>query len=339
MGKVCVPIPVHMPIEVTLKVKKGSKHLAKKLPETTEVGDKDTAKVLHDFISKSTGTSVSRIRITVKQDKPTTASARSKDRVLQYGDLLSQFAVDNKIEVLYRDLGPQISWKIVFLIEYLGPLLIHPAFFKFRQLIYGSNEAPTQIQEIVHVCVMLHFVKREFETAFIHKFSQATMPLFNLFKNCSHYWLLSGVLVAYFGYAPASWWTGNASLVNKVLFYSGGIITPNTLAFWALPAYWLFSEVSNFIVHLNLSSLRPTGSTERRIPYGYGFNHVSCPNYYFESLGWLILSLFSCNWAMALFAVVGIAQMYAWAIKKHKRYLEEFPDYPKNRKPMFPYLG
>ena len=34
----------------------------------------------------------------------------------------------------------------------------------------------------------LHYAKRLFETFFVHKFSHGTMPLTNLFKNCTYYW-------------------------------------------------------------------------------------------------------------------------------------------------------
>lgn len=33
-----------------------------------------------------------------------------------------------------------------------------------------------------------HFLKREFETLFVHRFSNATMPIIRLAINCSHYW-------------------------------------------------------------------------------------------------------------------------------------------------------
>lgn len=50
-----------------------------------------------------------------------------------------------------------------------------------------------------------------------------------------------------------------------------------------------FGELSNLWTHLTLRSLRPAGTRTRQIPYGYGFNLVSCPNYTFEILGWLAI--------------------------------------------------
>lgn len=41
------------------------------------------------------------------------------------------------------------------------------------------------------------------------------------------------------------------------------------------------------LTHLNLRSLRPAGTRTRAIPKGYGFNLVSCPNYFFEMVSWV----------------------------------------------------
>jgi len=41
------------------------------------------------------------------------------------------------------------------------------------------------------VCWVGHFLKREYETFFIHKFSRVTMPRSNLYKNCAYYWLFA----------------------------------------------------------------------------------------------------------------------------------------------------
>lgn len=49
---------------------------------------------------------------------------------------------------------------------------------------------------IAAACYSIHYVKRLLETIFVHRFSHATMPLRNLFKNCSYYWLFTAY-VAY----------------------------------------------------------------------------------------------------------------------------------------------
>lgn len=41
---------------------------------------------------------------------------------------------------------------------------------------------------IAAACYTLHYAKRLLETIFVHRFSHSTMPIMNLFKNCSYYW-------------------------------------------------------------------------------------------------------------------------------------------------------
>ncbi|GMM38477.1 trans-2-enoyl-CoA reductase (NADPH) [Saccharomycopsis crataegensis] len=297
---------------------------------------------LVDVIAAKNIISKHRLRLTQIQEPVDQKKTDSKGKPIRPKHLalnLEKNLADNgiagdEVTLYVKDLGPQISWRTVFILEYLGPLLIHPAFYFY----YGSFEEHSYTQTVSFFLVMLHFLKREYETIFVHKFSLSTMPLFNLFKNSGHYWLLSGLNLAFFIYSPNALpeSLAVAGPLKKIAFHTSNH-SEDTLNI--LVGLWAYSEVSNFITHLNLSSLRSPGSTERKIPMGYGFTFVSFPNYFFESLSWLFFALINNNLFSYLFLIVGSLQMMVWATKKHRRYLKDFGDkYPKKRKIYIPFL-
>lgn len=63
---------------------------------------------------------------------PAKAGAGSKPIVLEDNKALSAYGLKEGDSIVVKDLGPQISWRAVFCIEYLGPLLIHQFFFLTR---------------------------------------------------------------------------------------------------------------------------------------------------------------------------------------------------------------
>ena len=100
-------------------------------------------------------------------------------------------------EITFKDLGPQIGYRTVFLIEYFGPMLFVALYALRPALIYGANASSTPYNRVAGVgivCWIIHFLKRELETLFVHKFSRPTMPLNNLFKNCAYYWIFGAVI-------------------------------------------------------------------------------------------------------------------------------------------------
>ena len=210
------------------------------------------------MIEAKTGTSTSRHRISTLDKK-----------VMDPDQTLAFYNIKDGDKLIFKDLGPQISWRTVFFIEYLGPLLIHPLFYFW---VYKGLKTPLQTMACLLICI--HFAKRELETLFIHRFSHATMPLSNLFKNSFHYWVLSGIAPAYFLYASD---------------YNPSLAAPSvdSIAGLALVALFAAAEVSNGITHVILRNLRPAGTRIRRIPFGFGFDLVSCPNYFFESVAWI----------------------------------------------------
>lgn len=102
-------------------------------------------------------------------------------------------------------------------------------------------------------------------------------------------------------------------------------------------AVWVFAQVSNFVTHMTLRGLRPEGSKKRAIPTGYGFDAVTCPNYSFEVLSWVAVTVLSGgNWSAWVFTAAGGFTMMRWAQKKERRYRKEFGSAYRKKKVMIP---
>ncbi|KAK4179467.1 3-oxo-5-alpha-steroid 4-dehydrogenase-domain-containing protein [Triangularia setosa] len=237
-------------------------------------------------------------------------------------------------ELVVKDLGPQVAWRTVFVIEYFGPILFHAFIPLVRPYLYSiapgqfkyisEAETPiTKIQWLLFALFHIHFLKREYETLFVHKFSANTMPARNIVRNSAFYWIMAGLLCALDIYAP-----GNLSARDELvpLDYVG-------LALFA------FGEVCNWIVHQHLASLRKPGGTEKGIPNCIGSNLVTSPNYMFEVTAWLGVIMISRSWAVVVFICTGIIYMRDWSRGKEKALRKEFGDrYKKKRYTMLPGL-
>lgn len=268
-------------------------------------------------IQKSSGLSIHRQAIRLE----------SKGKTQKDDDTVNSLGLHSGSKIYVKDLGPQIGWKTVFLAEYAGPLVVYLWLYQRPWLFYGDAGASAPISQVVHlaaICYAIHYVKRLLETIFVHRFSHATMPFFNLFKNCSYYWLFTAY-VAYHVNHPKYTAPSDA-------YIYGGL------------ALFVICELGNLSIHLALRNLRPPGTTVRRIPVPTGnpftglFNYVSCPNYTYEFGSWLGFTIMTSCLPAGLFALAGMYQMSIWALGKHRNYKKEFPNYPKGRKAIVPFL-
>lgn len=248
-----------------------------------------------------------------------------KGRSVKDSDTVGALGLKNLAKIYVKDLGPQIGWKTVFLAEYAGPLAVYLWIYQRPWLFYGETSAPVSLTaNIAAICYTIHYAKRLLETIFVHRFSHATMPLMNLFKNCSYYWGFT----AYVAYH-----------VNHPLFTS-----PCMTQVYAALAGFVVCELGNLSIHLNLRNLRPPGTTIRRIPMPDSnpltqlYRFVSCPNYTYEFGSWFSFAVMTQCIPAHLFAVAGLVQMAIWAKGKHRLYCKEFKDYPKGRKAILPFL-
>ncbi|PBC31679.1 Trans-2,3-enoyl-CoA reductase [Apis cerana cerana] len=250
----------------------------------------------------------------------------AKGKALPDSETLKNLSISNGGKLYFKDLGPQISWKTVFLVEYAGPLILYLWIYQRPWIFYGDI-TKSKVDDKIHVaaiCWSIHYAKRLLETLFVHRFSHATMPLRNLFKNCSYYWIFA-MYVAYHVNHP--WYTA-----PKQFQFLVGLVT------------FVLCELGNLSIHLALRDLRPAGSTVRKIPvptnnlFTLLFNFVSCPNYTYEIGSWIGFTIMTSCLPAGFFTIAGAYQMTVWAIGKHKAYKREFPQYPKTRKAIIPFV-
>ena len=249
-----------------------------------------------------------------------------KGKGLKDESTLGELGVENQAILYFKDRGTQIGWTTVFLVEYAGPLLVYLWLHSRPWLFYGENAGQKAMQPVVKiaaVCWTVHYAKRLLETVFVHRFSNATMPLFNLFKNCGYYWGFA----AYVAYH-----------VNHPLYTS-----PGQNQIYAGLGLFALCELGNLSIHVALRNLRPAGTKVRKIPFPTWnpftllFNFVSCPNYTYEVGAWIGFTVMTQCLPAGLFCLAGAYQMTLWALGKHRNYKKEFSNYPR-RKAIFPFV-
>lgn len=219
----------------------------------------------------------------------------------------------SSLTLLFKDLGPQIGYRAVFFWEYFGPALVYALPYLFPRVVYGLlNDSSVvdaavarpkyPIQNLALAYVTFHYLKREIETFTVHRFSHATMPIFNLVKNCSYYWGFS-LFLSYSINHPL--YTPPPLLLSKVAL-----------------ALALFCQYANARCHLILANLRPPSgpnATKYVIPKGFWFNSITCANYTAEILGWALFTVATASFPSLLFTLAGAGQMSIWAAAKHAR--------------------
>lgn len=92
-----------------------------------------------------------------------------------------------------------------------------------------------------------------------------------------------------------------------------------------------------------LRNLRSPEEVERgdkvyRIPTGGGFRYVTNPQYLGELLAWLGFSMLTWSLAGVFILTLSMANLIPRAMATHRWYREKFPEYPKHRRILIPYV-
>ncbi|KAB8218002.1 3-oxo-5-alpha-steroid 4-dehydrogenase-domain-containing protein [Aspergillus novoparasiticus] len=286
-------------ILVTIRVAihpRGTGKAIKSLPEKVRVDPHTSTEELYDVLAQMSGLSIYRLRITKKRDG--TLVPRSKKTTIG--------------EAGVKDMdAPRSHGAQCFIVEYLASVFIPGLFlFQLRPYLYSNYDTipdPSSVQLLLCALLTIHFVKREYESIFVHRFSNATMPARKIVLNSGYYCVMSSNM-AYWTFWP------DTTPSNPVLLCAGLVL-------------FAFGELANLNTHLVLRDLRHPGTSERGVPYGFGFGVVTCPNYFFEIIAWIgIWFVSGFSWSIFIFIIIGSVQLAMWAKKKEHRYRKEFGD-------------
>ncbi len=87
-----------------------------------------------------------------------------------------------------------------------------------------------------------------------------------------------------------------------------------------------------------LLTLRKPGETGYKIPTGFLFRHISCPNHFGEIIEWLGFAIMIGSLAALSFPIWTAVNLIPRALDHHRWYLQKFSDYPKERKAVIPFI-
>ena len=189
-----------------------------------------------------------------------------------------------------------------------------PSVFVFAVVWIANPQFGTPLVTTLGLLWLAHYVQRTFVFSLLLRDSGKRQSL------------LTVALAEIFNLFNA---TGNAAALND---------RPFDLRF--ILGVILFASGFGLNLHSDgvLRSLRRPGESGYRVPFGGGFRFVSAPNYLGEIVEWVGFALAAQTLAAWAFAAFTFANLAPRAVSNHRWYRERFPDYPRTRRALVPFL-
>tara|TARA_Y100000590_G_scaffold347286_1_gene397840 strand:- start:12483 stop:13229 length:747 start_codon:yes stop_codon:yes gene_type:complete len=188
-------------------------------------------------------------------------------------------------------------------------------------LFFFLSANPNFIQLILLGFWCLHYFHRSFIWPFRAKISNKSMPIsiaflaiiFNLINGS-----IQGLWIFNYSSYSSNWITSTEFILGSIIF--------------------IFGMLLNIHSDNVLLNLRRGEEKDYRIPQGFFFNRVSCPNYLGEIIEWLGWAIMTWSFAGLIFFIWTAANLIPRAYANHKWYKNQFTNYPSDRKAIIPYL-
>jgi protein-S-isoprenylcysteine O-methyltransferase Ste14 len=168
----------------------------------------------------------------------------------------------------------------------------------------------------------MHYMYRTFIYPVYMRGSKRNFPLLLVFFaflfNCLNGYINGYFLATHGSELELDWFYSIPFLLGSMIFFSGLILHVR----------------SDGIIR----SLRRPGEKGYKVPRDGPFKYVSNPNYLGEIVQWWGWALLTFSVAGLAFALFTTANLFPRAISNHRWYMENFEDYPRERKMIIPFI-
>ena len=197
-----------------------------------------------------------------------------------------------------------------------------PSLIIFSYIFLSGNNLDNTLSVFIFFLWITHYSHRTFIFPLMTKTRGKKIPVLivvlGFFFN-----VVNATLNAYYlGYISdgyqISWITTPQFIIGFILFLSGMLI--------------------NILADYKLISLRKQSPNGYKIPKKGLFEYISCPNHFGEIIEWIGFSILSWNLASLSFAVWTVVNITPRSLDHHKWYKLNFPNYPKKRKAILPFI-
>jgi len=199
-----------------------------------------------------------------------------------------------------------------FLME-LPTLIICPLIFMI-----GNSEK--SIVTLVFIMIFLiHYINRVLIFPFRIRTIQKKIP-FLIVSFAFIFNMINGFNIGYeFGFVKQykiEWFASWQFIGGLLLFISGMFIN------------WKSDSI--------LINLRQPGETGYKIPRGFLFKYISCPNHFGEIIEWIGFALLTWSYSGLAFSIWTASNLIPRSLNHHRWYTDHFDNYPQHRKAVFP---
>lgn len=213
-------------------------------------------------------------------------------------------------------LGPQIGNRLGWVVmELVSPVL-------FAALFLAGGNVKTSPMWVFFALWLAHYIHRSLIYPLRTHTGHKRIPLLIVLAAASFNAVNGGLNGAYLGWMGASyppeWLQDPRFVVGLATFVAGASL--------------------NIWTDNRLIGLRASGNGDYQVPKGGMFAYVSCPNHLGEIIEWCGFAVLCWNLPALSFAIWTAANLLPRSLSHHRWYKRHFPDYPRERKAVIPFL-